>query len=76
MNNHVMKEKKMLFDFAIYCLQILAEKNNQKFTVCKNLLLYSEKSKFVFTSDFQMATAIKTKQSLEARFVQIFQEMT
>jgi len=52
MNNHVMKEKIMLFDFAIYCLQILAEKNNQKFTVCKNLLLYSEKSKFVFTSDF------------------------
>ena len=65
-----------MFDFAIYCLQILAEKNNQKFTVCKNLLLYSEKSKFVFTSDFQMATAIKTKQSLEARFAQIFQKMT
>ena len=52
MNNHVMQEKKMLFVFAIYCLQILAEKKNQKLTVCKNLLLYSEKSKFVFTSDF------------------------
>ena len=73
MNNHVMKEIEMLFVFAIYCLQIVAEKN-QKFTVCKNLLLYSEKSKFVFTSDFQMATAIKTKQSLEARFAQIFQK--
>jgi len=52
MNNHVMKEKNILFVFAIYCLQILAEKKNHKNTVRKNLLLYSEKSKFVFTSDF------------------------
>ena len=71
MNNHVMKEIEMLFVFTNS-----GRKKNQKFTVCKNLLLYSEKSKFVFTSDFQMATAIKTKLSLEARFVQIFQEMT
>ena len=42
MNNHVMKEKKMLFVFAIYCLQILAGKKIKNL-LCVKICFYIAK---------------------------------